>query len=297
MSKQPKHRRPKTRNAPAGAGDRHAPTGAGPSPSASSAAARDAMGAPIRPERGAYFLYGFHAVQAALRNDTRRIGRFWATRQATDRLADLLAARDISPRAADRATLDQLLGEGTVHQGVILEVWPLDEPSLERIIAACGPVARLVLLDQITDPHNVGAILRTAAVFGAEAVCLQARNAPPETASLAKTASGALERVPLVRIGNLSQAIGTLQEAGFWVVGLDGTARDTVRDLPGEGRLALILGAEGEGLRRLTRERCDMLVRIPMAPDAAKAAIDSLNVSNAAAIALYAALPAGSPLD
>lgn len=251
------------------------------------APARDVTGAPIRPERGAYFLYGFHAVRAALANETRRVGRCWATRAAAERLADALAARDIAPRAADRAVLDALLGAEAVHQGAVIEVWPLDDPGLEALAASAPPAARFLLLDQITDPHNVGAILRTAAVFGAQAVCLQARNAPPETAVLAKSASGALDHTPLVRIGNLARALDLLKEAGFWIVGLDGEAERTLADLPRAEKLAIVLGAEGEGLRRLTRERCDLLARIPMAAGP----IGSLNVSNAAAVALYAALP------
>jgi 23S rRNA (guanosine2251-2'-O)-methyltransferase len=253
------------------------------------------MGAPISAERGAYFLYGFHAARAALENPRRRIGRIWATRQATERLADVIRSRDMTPRAADRATLDDLLGPDAVHQGLVLEVWPLSDPGLEGLVAKAPDDARIIMLDQITDPHNVGAILRTAAVFGAQAVCLQARNAPPETASLAKAASGALEQVPLVRIGNLAQAMDFLKEHGFWVAGLDGDAPQTLDDLPRDGKLVLTLGAEGDGLRRLTRERCDLLVRIPMTASAASDAIGSLNVSNAAAVALYAARPPATP--
>ncbi|MEQ8603912.1 MAG: 23S rRNA (guanosine(2251)-2'-O)-methyltransferase RlmB [Marivibrio sp.] len=249
--------------------------------------ALDAMGAPIRPERGAYFLYGFHPVRAALANPDRRVGRLWCTRQAAERLVDALDGRDLTPRAADRAVLDSLLGGDAVHQGVVLEAWPLPERAIEDVSADAPADARILVLDQVTDPHNVGAILRTAAVLGAQAVCLQDRNAPPESAVLAKSASGALEQVPLVRIGNLARALDHLKDAGFWIAGLDGEATDRLADLPRERRLALVLGAEGEGLRRLTRETCDMLVAIPMRDRR----LGSLNVSNAAAVALYAALP------
>ena len=248
--------------------------------------ALDAMGVPIRPERGAYFLYGFHPVRAALANPARRVGRLWSTRQAAERLVDDLEGRELTPRAADRAVLDSLLGGDAVHQGVVLEVWPLEERAIEEVATDAPADARILVLDQVTDPHNVGAILRTAAVFGATAVCLQDRNAPPESAVLAKSASGALEQVPLVRIGNLARALDQLKEAGFWVAGLDGEADETLAALPRDRRLALVLGAEGEGLRRLTRETCDMLVSIPMRDRR----LGSLNVSNAAAVALYAAL-------
>lgn len=248
--------------------------------------ALDAMGVPIRPERGAYFLYGFHPVRAALANPARRVGRLWSTRQAAERLVEDLEGRELTPRAADRAVLDSLLGGDAVHQGVVLEVWPLAERAIEEVATDAPADARILVLDQVTDPHNVGAILRTAAVFGATAVCLQDRNAPPESAVLAKSASGALEQVPLVRIGNLARALDQLKEAGFWVAGLDGAADETLSALPRDRRIALVLGAEGEGLRRLTRETCDMLVSIPMRDRR----LGSLNVSNAAAVALYAAL-------
>jgi 23S rRNA (guanosine2251-2'-O)-methyltransferase len=261
-------------------GDRKGDRGAPPP-------ALDAMGVPIRPERGAYFLYGFHAVRAALANPARRVGRLWSTRQAAERLIEDLQARDLTPRAADRSVLDSLLGGDAVHQGVVLEVWPLGEHAIEDVAADAPADARILVLDQVTDPHNVGAILRTAAVFGATAVCLQDRNAPPESAVLAKSASGALEQVPLVRIGNLARALDHLKDAGFWVAGLDGDATEPLSGLPRDRRIALVLGAEGEGLRRLTRETCDMLVAIPMRDKR----LGSLNVSNAAAVALYAALP------
>jgi 23S rRNA (guanosine2251-2'-O)-methyltransferase len=176
-----------------------------------------------------------------------------------------------------------------VHQGAALEVRPLDWGPLEEVCAGAGAGAgppRAVLLDRVTDPHNVGAILRSAEVFGACAVVAPRRHSAPETGALAKAASGALERQPYLRVGNLAEAIGTLQGVGYAVLGLDGAAETTIgqafADRPGRA-VALVLGAEGPGLRPRTRQACDGLVRIPAAGD-----FGSLNVSNAAAVALYA---------
>jgi 23S rRNA (guanosine2251-2'-O)-methyltransferase len=177
---------------------------------------------------------------------------------------------------------------------VVLDCEPLPEAGLEDVLAALPPdtADRLVIaLDQVTDPHNVGAVLRSAAAFGAEAVIVTERHAPGETAALAKAAVGALDSVPLVRVVNLARALRRLQEEGFVCLGLAGDAAATLDAAPRSGRRALVLGAEGQGLRRLTRDVCDGLVRIPMAEASAAAraaGIDSLNVSNAAAVALYA---------
>jgi 23S rRNA (guanosine2251-2'-O)-methyltransferase len=182
---------------------------------------------------------------------------------------------------ADRALLDSLL-PGTVHQGIALDAAPLPETHLNDLLAKQPRL--LVVLDQVTDPHNVGAILRSAAAFGAEGVILTERHAPGMTGTLAKTASGALEHVPLVPVVNLARALEQLREAGFWCIGLaeEGEKSLGAHDL--SGATALVLGAEGDGLRRLTRERCDALAKLPT-----QGAIGSLNVSNAAAIALYEA--------
>lgn len=175
--------------------------------------------------------------------------------------------------------LDGLL-PGAVHQGVALDAAPLPETSLEALLATAPKL--LLLLDQVTDPHNVGAILRSAAAFGADAVLLTDRHAPGQGGVLAKTASGALEHVPLITVVNLARTMATLRDAGFWCIGLaeEGAQDIAAHDL--SGKTALVLGAEGEGLRRLTRERCDALARLPT-----QGAIGSLNVSNAAAVALY----------
>ncbi|MCW5748605.1 MAG: 23S rRNA (guanosine(2251)-2'-O)-methyltransferase RlmB, partial [Alphaproteobacteria bacterium] len=229
--------------------------------------------------------FGRHPVLAALANPERRIFRLLLTAEAAERAAADLAALQSQPPQPEIVTRERIaerLPAGAVHQGFLAAVSPLPEAALEDLIAAAGPQALVVALDQVTDPHNVGAILRSAEAFGAAGVIVTERHAPEETGTLAKAASGALERLPLVRVVNLARALDQLKDAGFWVLGLDERADKTLADAPAGGRLVLALGAEGEGLRRLTLERCDLLLRLPM-----KGAMPSLNVSNAAAIALY----------
>ena len=239
------------------------------------------------------WLYGRHAVVAALMNKARHCRRLVALPEAKD-AAEALADNAEAGRAAgfkvevlDRQRLEMLLPEGAVHQGLALQVEPLPPAFLEDVLAELPPApdagpAVVVVLDQVSDPHNVGAILRSAAAFGARALVLPEHGTPPATGALAKAASGALERVALVRVTNLARALDKLKEAGFWSVGLDEAAPKPLAELDLGGRVALVLGAEGEGLRRLTRERCDFLARLPTGGP-----IASLNVSNAAAIALY----------
>jgi 23S rRNA (guanosine2251-2'-O)-methyltransferase len=194
-----------------------------------------------------------------------------------------------APIQVDRAELDRLL-PGAVHQGLVLDAAPLPELDVADLCRAAEARARdvVVLLDQVTDPHNVGAILRSAAAFGASAVVLPDRNAPEVTGTLAKSASGAVEVVPLVRVVNLARAMGELREAGYWCVGLDESGARGLAEVGVRDRVALVLGAEGSGLRRLTMERCDEVVRLPT-----RGPIGSLNVSNAAAVALYELVRAG----
>ena len=235
------------------------------------------------------WLFGLHAVRDALLNPARVKLRLMLTKNAADRLGDALGAGGIEPEIVDPRKFNAPLDPQSVHQGAALEVKPLDWGKLpDRVMA--GPSDRpplVVLLDQVTDPHNVGAVLRSAEVFGAAAVIATARHAAPETGALAKTASGALERQPYLRVRNLSDAMVELQAMGFVLLGLDGEADQTIDAALaplGDRPVGLVLGAEGPGLRQKTRETCDGLVRIPFAAD-----FGSLNVSNAAAVALYAA--------
>ncbi|MBW6401759.1 23S rRNA (guanosine(2251)-2'-O)-methyltransferase RlmB [Roseomonas sp. HJA6] len=231
---------------------------------------------------GAYWIYGQHAVIAALANPLRKPRRLLTTAEAETALRERFSGPwRVTPERAERSRFGTFLPEDAVHQGIALLAEPLEPVALEDAIEASeGPV---LLLDQVTDPRNVGAALRAAAAFGAAAVVLQDRHAPPETGALARAASGTLDVVPVVREVNLSRAIATLQKHNFWVLGLAGEAKRTLAEAaPRDRRVALVLGAEDSGLRRLQRETCDELVRLPMAEG-----VESLNVSAAAAVALY----------
>jgi 23S rRNA (guanosine2251-2'-O)-methyltransferase len=229
-------------------------------------------------------LYGLHAVEAALANPNRKVLRLHATENAANRLAEALRARQIEPERVSPRDLDHLLGPDTVHQGVLLETEPLPEPDLAGLVEHAGRAGPLVVLDQVTDPHNVGAVLRSAAVFGAAGLVMTRRHSPPLTGTLAKSASGALEMVPVLLVQNLARAIAEMKERGVLTLGLDGQAQAAIEDEPFEGPVALVLGAEGRGMRQLTTDICDRLVRIET-----DGAIASLNVSNAAAVALHLA--------
>ena len=249
--------------------------------------------APKPPSNG-FFIWGRHAVQAALANPERRVATLYATADTGEDLRQSIAAlptsRSIDLPAVtitERQRLDGITpdGEKAVHQGMVAAVWPLAPPQLEDVLASAGTAPfRLILLDQLSDPRNVGAIMRSARAFGVTAIIATHRNAPEENGALARTATGALEHVPLVRVVNLARAIEMLQAADITVAGLAGDGVMGVHSLAQFPRLAIVMGAEGPGLRRLTRDHCDHLVKIEIDSDA-----DSLNVSNAAAIALYAA--------
>ena len=236
------------------------------------------------------WLFGLHAVRDALLNPRRERLRLIVTRNAADKLAEAIAEAGMEPEMTDPRKFAAPLDPQSVHQGAALEVKPLNWGRLEDVAlgGADGP-PRIVLLDRVTDPHNVGAILRSAEVFGAAAVVGTLHHSAPETGALSKTASGALERQPYLRERNLADVMERLRDMGYMIFGLDGEADETleaavdpVRDRP----VALVLGAEGPGLRQKTKETCDALVKIPFAR-----AFGSLNVSNAAAVALYAARP------
>lgn len=240
--------------------------------------------------RETIWLFGLHAVRDALLNPRRDKLRLVLTPNAAEKLGDAVAAGGLAPEISDPRKFAAPLDPESVHQGAALEARPLDWGNLRDAVLAEGPgPIRVVLLDRVTDPHNVGAVLRSAEVFGARAVVGVERHAAPETGALAKAASGALERQPYIRVKNLADAMEELRSMGFLLLGLAGEAERTVgaalsgrRDRP----VALVLGAEGPGLREKTRDTCDELVRI-----GAAGPFGSLNVSNAAAVALYAASP------
>jgi 23S rRNA (guanosine2251-2'-O)-methyltransferase len=234
--------------------------------------------APHRHAPDRVLLYGLHAVEAALANKGRPITRLRATENAARRLEGALRARGVEAEPATPRELDRLLGADTVHQGVVLETEPLHPTTLDAV----KPAGILIVLDQVTDPHNVGAVLRSAAAFGAAGVVLPERHSPPLSGALAKAASGALDLVPVILVKNLARALAELGERGFTRVGLAEDAPRALAQTPLPVPLALVFGAEGKGLRQLTRESCDTLCRIDT-----KGPLASLNVSNAAAIALH----------
>ena len=234
------------------------------------------------------WLFGLHAVRDALLNPDREKLRLLVTKNAMDRLAEDIAKSGMEPEIEDPRKFSAPIDPGSVHQGAALEVKALHWGSLEdRCMAGDGQLPMVVVLDRVTDPHNVGAVLRSAEVFGARAVIATERHSAPETGALAKTASGALERQPYLRVKNLADAMLKLRSMGYVLLGLDGeadkTLEDAVRDA-GTRPIALVMGAEGPGLREKTKETCDALVKI-----SASGGFGSLNVSNAAAVALYAA--------
>jgi 23S rRNA (guanosine2251-2'-O)-methyltransferase len=192
--------------------------------------------------------------------------------------------KELAVTFADVADLGRLVPHDAPHQGVVIDVEPIEDVWLDALLGGAGEQSVLLVLDQVTDPHNVGAILRSAAAFGAVGIVTQDRHSPPESGALAKAASGALERVPWARVVNLARALEEIGDAGFWRIGLAGDADMDLKSALGPPKVALVLGAEGAGLRHNTREHCDALARLPITD-----AIESLNVSNAAAIALYAA--------
>ncbi len=207
--------------------------------------------------------------------------RAWATREAAQFMQ---FPESVAVTLADVSDLGRLVPHDAPHQGVVIEVEPLEESWLEDVLQSAEERAVVLVLDQVTDPHNVGAILRSAAAFGAAGLVTQDRHSPPESGVVAKAASGALERVPWVRVVNLARALEEIGEADFWRIGLAGDVDMALREALGPARVALVLGAEGAGLRPNTREHCDALARLPISDS-----VESLNVSNAAAVALYAA--------
>ena len=282
--------------------------GAGPAhrPSQKSAEKRENKGserrAPDQKGTGSQWLYGLHAVQAALANPRRKLGRALLTRRAVEQIGEKLLAH-ARAEIVEPGAIDRFLPPGAVHQGAALEAWPLKAGELESVLAATPATGRriVLVLDQLSDPHNVGAILRTAAAFGVSAVVVQSRHAPPQSGALAKAASGALDLVAYVEVVNIARALDQLAELGFWRIALErsregsrpsnepGDGGESLAQAVPTGDVALVLGSEGAGIRRLVRAHCEAAAFIPI-----DRAMESLNVSNAAAIALYE-LRRGSP--
>jgi 23S rRNA (guanosine2251-2'-O)-methyltransferase len=227
---------------------------------------------------GPVILYGWHTVAAALNNPQRHIRKLMLTENAARRLADEKIALSVTPEIVRPALIDARLGPDAVHQGLLAEADPLPSPDIDEL-AQEGIV---LVLDQITDPHNVGAIMRSAAAFAVKAIVTTARHSPEATGVLAKSASGALELVPLVTVQNLARALTAMNDQGFMTVGLDSQGSENLGSVALRQPLALVLGAEGKGLRQLTRETCSAVARLDMPGE-----IKSLNVSNAAVLALY----------
>ncbi len=236
-----------------------------------------------------YWIYGVHAVLAALANPVRTCLRVLIAASADKDLQTKVSkARQRVPgrpeiESLDRGEIERLLGSGAVHQGMALLAGPLGDVAIEDVLPTAGTdEAVIVVLDQVSDPRNVGAVMRSAAAFGAAAVVVQDRHGPPVAGALCKAASGAVEWVPLVRTVNVARTLKTLKDAGFWCLGLDGSAKEILAGADLTGKVALVLGSEGGGLRRLVRDSCDLLVRVPISDP-----VESLNLSNAAAVSLY----------
>ena len=220
---------------------------------------------------------GWHAVIAALNNPEREVKRLLVSQSSANELPKF--ERTIRPEIVEGKEIERVAGGESVHQGIAALVAPLERDMIEPHLTGNGP---LLVLDQVTDPHNVGAILRSAAAFGATALIITKDHSAREAGVMAKSACGALDIVPIIEVVNLAQAIRDIKDAGFWTIGLDGTGARTLHESKPTGKIALVLGAEGKGMRRLTAENCDEIVKLPI-----DSRMESLNVSNAAAVALY----------
>ncbi len=280
MAKRPASARPaakKRRQSPSPPGFRDKPRAAHAPSLSSRPAAAGGSG-------GKLWLYGRHAVEAALRNPRRTCHRLLATDEALERLDPATRARAPEIQRIERADLDARLGEHVVHQGIALAVAPLPSLSLEKAVGAdTADRATILVLDRVNDPHNLGAILRSAMAFGVRAVVVPHRQSAELGGATAKAASGALDMVPIVEVTNIARALDQLKDLGYWRAGLDGCAAQTLDEAPKFEKLALVLGAEGSGIRRLVAEKCDLLMRLPISER-----MESLNVSVAGGIALYA---------
>lgn len=229
-------------------------------------------------------LYGRHPVLAALANPERRISKLLCTEDTVAEVKTLAAERGISPTIVDRKELDRILPRDSVHQGFALNCAPLPDYSIEEVctMAEAQDKCHVLVLDQVTDPQNIGAIIRSCVAFNTLALIMQDKNSPAETGAMAKASAGTIEYLPICRVTNLARAVRYLKEAGFWTVGMDGYAQTTLDKLNKSGKTAIIMGSEGKGMRRLVEESCDAAVRLPTSDK-----VESLNVSTAAAIVLY----------
>lgn len=226
-------------------------------------------------------IYGIHPVISALKNNNRRISQIITSKNHLPKIEELAKQKKVKIEISEDKEIDKIIPPTSLHQSIIAYADPLEDLYIEDILADSG-VKKIALLDHITDPHNFGAIVRSAAAFGIDAIITTKDNAPREGGALLKSASGCYELVPIVRITNLVHAINLIKKAGFWVLGLDGKAKTNLSENKNFEKIALIFGSEGEGLRRLTEQNCDILVKLPIAKQ-----VESLNVSNAAAIAFY----------
>ena len=227
-------------------------------------------------------IYGRHAVMAALANPNRKIQKVFCLQENAAELKNVIGNRKLI--VATKKDFEKLLPNEFVHQGFAAVAENLKNADIDDICASAEKKENccLLILDQVTDPQNIGAIIRSCAAFGADALIVQDKNSPKESGAMLKAAAGTFEKMPVCRVTNISRAVEKLKKCGFWVIGMDGYAKDEVSSLPREGKLAVIMGSEGKGMRRLVAESCDMLIRLPISPD-----VESLNVSNAAAIVLY----------
>lgn len=227
------------------------------------------------------WLYGMHPVSMALNNENRVIKELWLTATTAD---EIEIPKHIPYRIVDRSQIETVVGRDAVHQGIAMKTQALNAYTIDDLLADTenDDKALIVILDQVTDPHNIGAIMRSSVAFNAKAVIIPDAGAPEENGTLAKSASGAMELIPLIRVSNLARSMEAIKKSGFWCVGMDGYAKETLSAHTLPKKCAIVMGSEGDGLRRLTAENCDYMVKLPM-----NEAIESLNVSNACAIALY----------
>ncbi len=235
---------------------------------------------------GQVLLYGRHPVLAAINNPKRKIGKVFCTKENADEVKKALSQnkRNLSVSIIDRKELDKLLPKDAVHQGFALQCQELEDYTLDEIcrLAENKPNCHILILDQVTDPQNIGAIIRSCVAFDTLALILQDKNSPAETGTMAKASAGMIEQLPVCRVTNLSRAMAQLKDSGFWIIGMDGYADTYIDSINKKGKIAIVMGSEGKGMRRLVEENCDATVKLPIAPS-----VESLNVSTAAAIALY----------